>query len=58
MTQRRINIFIPIGLLAFVAGILLRRFTHASYTDFAAGVLMGIAAVLMIYGIVQQLRGA
>ena len=43
MNQRGINVFLSVGLLALAAGILLRLFTHAKYTEFAAGFLMGLS---------------
>jgi hypothetical protein len=52
------NILIPVGLLALVAGILLRLFTHARYTEFASGFLMGLSIVFIIAGVVRQSRGA
>lgn len=57
MNQRRISLFVPMGLLALVAAILYQRYAHWRYSDFAAGVVMGASLVLMIFGVVKQMRG-
>jgi hypothetical protein len=41
MSQRKINRFVPVGLLVLMAGIFLQHFTHERYSDFAGGFLMG-----------------
>ncbi|HTC48914.1 MAG TPA: hypothetical protein VK722_16440 [Candidatus Aquilonibacter sp.] len=56
MTRRRIGIFVPVGLFALATGTLLRLYTHANYTEFAAGFLIGISLVLIIAGFVRLKR--
>lgn len=56
MTRRGIDIFVLVGLVALVAGLLLRLYTHTNYTDFTAGFLIGISLVLIIAGFVRQRR--
>jgi hypothetical protein len=48
LNRWKVHIFTPVGLLALGAGILLRLFTHASYSEFAGGSLIGLSIVLMI----------
>jgi hypothetical protein len=50
------NVFVRVGLLAFAAGLLVRLFTHASYSEFAAGFLIGLSIVLIIFGMVGRSR--
>jgi hypothetical protein len=54
------NIFVRVGLLALAAGLLVRLFTHASYSEFVAGFLIGLSIVLIIFGLVgrSQIWGA
>lgn len=54
MAGRRMNIFVRVGLLALAAGLLVRLFTHASYSEFAAGFLIGLSIVLIIFGLVGR----
>lgn len=54
MTRRRISILTRVGLLALAIGILLRLFTHSSYTEFTSGFLIGLPIVLLIDGQVRQ----
>ena len=56
MNQRKINRFVPIGLLLLMAGIFLQHFTHERYSDFAGGFLMGVALVLLIFGLAQKMK--
>jgi uncharacterized membrane protein YhaH (DUF805 family) len=57
MIRRRVSPFVPVGLLALVAGILLQQFTHGRYSHFAVGFLMGVSIVLLIFGVAQQTKG-
>jgi hypothetical protein len=57
MSQGKISRFVPAGLLALVAGILLQHFTHERYSDFAGGFLMGMALVFLIFGFAQKVKG-
>jgi hypothetical protein len=54
LTPRRIHILTPLGLLALAAGIFLRFFTHATYTEFAGGFLIGLSIVFMIAGLMKR----
>lgn len=56
MFRSGVNSFIPVGLFALVAGILLRLFTHGNYSHFAGGFLIGVSIVWIIVGFVRQSR--
>jgi hypothetical protein len=56
MSQGRISPFVPVGLLALVAGIFLQHFTHERYSDFAGGFLMGMSLVFLIFGVAQKMK--
>jgi len=56
MNQRKINRFVPVGLLLLMAGIFLQHFTHERYSDFAGGFLMGVALVFLIFGLAQKVK--
>lgn len=54
MNRGKVNTFIPIGLLALMAGLFIRLFTHGRYADGSAGFLIGMSLVFIIFGFVQQ----
>ena len=54
MNRRKINALIRCGLLALVAGLILRLWTHGTFAHFATGFFLGLAITLMIGGIMQQ----
>jgi hypothetical protein len=56
MTGRKIRPFVPVGLIALMAGIFLQHFTHERYSDFAGGFLMGMGLVFLIFGYVQKVK--
>jgi hypothetical protein len=56
MNQRKINRLVPVGLLLLMAGIFLQHFTHERYSDFAGGFLMGVALVVLIFGLAQKTK--
>ncbi|MGA2375152.1 MAG: hypothetical protein ABSF72_06510 [Candidatus Sulfotelmatobacter sp.] len=56
MSGRKISPFVPVGLIALVAGIFLQHFTHGRYSDFAGGFLMGMALVFLIFGYAQKVK--
>jgi hypothetical protein len=56
LAQRKFSRFVSIGLLALAAGILLRLFIHANYTEFVAGFLIGLGIVLLIFGFVKTAK--
>jgi len=56
MNQRKINRFVPVGLLLLMAGIFLQHFTHERYSDFAGGFLLGVALVFLIFGLAQKMK--
>ena len=56
MNQRKINRFVPVGLLLLMAGIFLQHFTHERYSDFAGGFLMGVDLVVLIFGLAQKTK--
>jgi len=51
--QHRIGNLTRMGLAALVVGLLIRLFSHASYSEFTAGFLIGLAIVLMIGGMMK-----
>jgi hypothetical protein len=54
LNQRNVRVFIPVGLFSLAAGILLHLFTHARYSEFAGGFLIGLSLVLIIAGVVKR----
>lgn len=56
MSRRKISPFVPVGLIALAAGIFLQHFTHESYSDFAGGLLMGMALVFLVFGFAQKMK--
>jgi|HubBroStandDraft_3_1064219.scaffolds.fasta_scaffold1302747_1 hypothetical protein len=54
MNQRKVSPFVPVGLIALVGGIFLQHFTHERYSDFAGGLLVGMALVFLIFGVIQK----
>lgn len=54
MIQRKVGAFIPAGLLAISAGIILRLFVVRS--DFFSGLLLGAGVALIVLGFVRQRR--
>jgi hypothetical protein len=54
--QHRISNLTRMGLAALVVGLLIRLFSHASYSEFTAGFLIGLSLVLMIGGMVKKSR--
>jgi hypothetical protein len=56
MAGRGMNVFMRVGLLALAAGLLVRLFTHANYSEFAAGFMIGLGIVLVIFGSVRRSR--
>jgi hypothetical protein len=56
MNQRKISRLVPVGLLVLMASIFLQHFTHERYSDFAGGFLMGMAVVLLIFGLAQKMK--
>lgn len=45
---------LPIGLLSLSAGLILHNFLHTRYSEFAAGLLIGISIVFIIAGFVKS----
>jgi hypothetical protein len=54
MRQRKISLLTRVGLLALVVGLLIRIFSHASYSEFTAGFLIGLSLVLIIGGMIRK----
>jgi uncharacterized membrane protein len=54
LNPRNIRVFIPMGLFALAAGILLHLFTHAKYLEFAGGFLIGLSIVLIVAGVMKR----
>lgn len=47
----------PVGSLMLAAGLVLHHWTHARYTEFTAGFLIGMSLTFMIAGFVTIQRG-
>ncbi len=58
MLHRKITRLFPAGVLMLSVGLLLHNFIGGRYTEFAAGFLIGMAAVFIIAGSVGRLRGS
>ncbi len=56
MLHRKLSRLLPIGVLMLAAGLILHNFLHGRYTEFTAGVLIGMSAVFMIAGSVGRIR--
>ena len=56
MIWRKTNPLIPVGLLMLSAGIALHNWTHARYSHFAGGFLLGAGIVLLIAGFTRRSR--
>lgn len=56
LSRRKLNPFTQVGMLALAAGLVLRTWMHFRYSEFAAGFLIGLALVFMIFGLIQQQR--
>jgi tellurite resistance protein TehA-like permease len=48
---------LPIGLVSLAAGLILRNFLHSDYSEFAAGLLIGMSIVFMIAGLFGREKG-
>ena len=48
----------PIGTLLLAAGLVLHNWTHGRYTEFTAGLLIGMSLVFVIAGFVGQPHGS
>jgi hypothetical protein len=56
MAGRGMNVFIRVGLLALAAGLLVRLFAHANYSEFGGGFLIGLSLVFILFGMVRRSR--
>jgi hypothetical protein len=57
MPNRKMNSLLPIGMLMLAGGLILHNFTHARYSEFTGGFLIGMSLVFMIAGFVWRNRG-
>lgn len=48
MSHGKLRNLFPIGMLSLSAGLILRNFLHSRYSEFAAGMLIGMSIVFMI----------
>ena len=48
MSPDKLKNLFPVGMLSLSAGLILHNFLHTRYSEFAAGVLIGMSIVLMI----------
>ncbi len=53
MLQSKVNRLIPIGLLMLAGGLVLRTLMHGNYSESAAGFLIGIALVFIVFGFLK-----
>ena len=51
MSQTKWKNLLPLGLMSMSAGLILRNFLHSHYSEFAAGLLIGMSIVFMIAGL-------
>jgi len=58
MSVRKLNGFVSAGLLSLCAGLILRNWTHARYSEFGAGFFIGLSIVFILFGMVQQRRSS
>jgi hypothetical protein len=56
MTRSWNSLSIGAGLLALVAGLCLRLWTHGNFSHFASGFLLGVSIALLILGLAQPSR--
>ena len=52
----RLKNLLPIGLLSLAGGLLLRNFAHTRYSEFAAGLLIGVSIVFTIAGLLWRTK--
>ena len=60
MSQGKLKNLFPIGMLLLSAGLILRNFLHTRYSEFAAGLLIGMSIVFIIaslYGRHKRISG-
>ena len=57
MSRNKWKNLLPIGLVSLSAGLILRNFLHSDYSEFAAGLLIGMSIVFMIAGLVGREKG-
>jgi hypothetical protein len=57
MLRRKMNVFMPLGLLLLSAGGILRFLSHGKVPDFAIGFLFGMSIVFVIAGFVKMSKG-
>jgi hypothetical protein len=50
------NVFIRVGLFALAAGLLVRLFAYANYSEFGGGFLIGLSLVFILFGMVRRSR--
>lgn len=56
MTRYR-NLFTAGGALALSLGLMLRLWTHGSFSHFCSGFFLGVSIALLILGLARQTRG-
>jgi hypothetical protein len=58
MPQDKLNRLLPVGLVMLATGLFLRNFAHGHFSNFGAGILIGMSLVFMIAGFVRLSRNA
>lgn len=58
MLQTKVNRLLPIGLLMLAGGLMLYVSMRGDYSEFAAGFLMGVALVCVVFGCIGLKGGA
>jgi hypothetical protein len=58
MAQDKLNRLLPVGLVMLATGLILRNFAQGRFSNFGAGLLIGMSLVFMIAGFVRLSRNA
>lgn len=54
MSHGKLKNLLPVGLLSLAGGLLLHNFAHSRYSEFAAGLLIGMSLVFVIADFVKR----
>lgn len=54
MSHTTFKNLLPVGLLSLSGGLLLHNFLHTRYSEFVAGLLIGMSIVFMFAGFVKR----
>ncbi len=56
MSVKKKNALLSLGLLSLSLGLILHLFVHARFSEFVAGLLIGMALVFIIAGFIRRKR--